>query len=130
VLERACQGTNGVIATGGGAVMNAANREMMMKSGVVICLAFPVPSIESITTSDVSSEFFRLMSSLSVLLSIMVIFLFFYPIKIRVISTLGTQIDLYNRTPIGQIPRSYKTISTILPGANKYQNMTSNKIIF
>lgn len=38
VLERACQGTNVVIATGGGAIMNAANREIMMDRGVVICL--------------------------------------------------------------------------------------------
>ncbi len=38
VLERVCQGTNVVIATGGGAIMSAANREMMMASGVVICL--------------------------------------------------------------------------------------------
>ena len=38
VLERVCQGSNTVIATGGGAVMSAANRDMMMESGVVICL--------------------------------------------------------------------------------------------
>jgi shikimate kinase/3-dehydroquinate synthase len=38
VLKRVCQGSNAVIATGGGAVMSAANREMMMASGVVICL--------------------------------------------------------------------------------------------
>jgi shikimate kinase/3-dehydroquinate synthase len=38
VLARVCQGSNTVIATGGGAVMSAANREMMMASGVVICL--------------------------------------------------------------------------------------------
>jgi shikimate kinase/3-dehydroquinate synthase len=38
VLERVCRGNNTVIATGGGAVMSAANREMMMESGVVICL--------------------------------------------------------------------------------------------
>lgn len=38
VLERVCQGSNTVIATGGGAVLSAANREMMMDSGVVICL--------------------------------------------------------------------------------------------
>jgi shikimate kinase / 3-dehydroquinate synthase len=38
VLQRVCQGSNTVIATGGGAVMSAANREMMMESGVVICL--------------------------------------------------------------------------------------------
>ena len=38
VLERVCQGTKVVIATGGGAIINAANREMMMASGVVICL--------------------------------------------------------------------------------------------
>ncbi len=38
VLERVCQGSNTVIATGGGAVMSAANREMMMESGVVVCL--------------------------------------------------------------------------------------------
>jgi 3-dehydroquinate synthase len=38
VLERVCQGSNTVIATGGGAVMSAANREMMLESGVVICL--------------------------------------------------------------------------------------------
>ena len=37
-LERVSQGSNLVIATGGGAVMSAANREMMMESGVVICL--------------------------------------------------------------------------------------------
>ena len=38
VLDRVCQGSNTVIATGGGAVMSAANREMMLESGVVICL--------------------------------------------------------------------------------------------
>ena len=38
VLERVCQGSNTVIATGGGAVISAANRDMMMESGVVICL--------------------------------------------------------------------------------------------
>jgi len=38
VLERVCQESNTVIATGGGAVMSAANRGMMMESGVVICL--------------------------------------------------------------------------------------------
>ena len=38
VLERVCQGSNSVIATGGGAVISAANRDMMMESGVVICL--------------------------------------------------------------------------------------------
>ena len=37
-LERVTQGSNLVIATGGGAVMSAANREMMMESGEVICL--------------------------------------------------------------------------------------------
>ena len=38
VLERVCQGSNLVIATGGGAVMSAANRQLMGESGVVICL--------------------------------------------------------------------------------------------
>jgi 3-dehydroquinate synthase len=38
VLERVCQGSNLVIATGGGAVMSAANRELMGETGVVICL--------------------------------------------------------------------------------------------
>jgi len=38
VLERVCQGSDTVIATGGGAVMSAANRDMMLESGVVICL--------------------------------------------------------------------------------------------
>ena len=38
ILERVCQGSNQVIATGGGAIMAAANREAMMKSGVVVCL--------------------------------------------------------------------------------------------
>jgi len=38
VLERVSQGSDTVIATGGGAVMSAANREMMLESGVVICL--------------------------------------------------------------------------------------------
>ena len=38
VLERTSQGSKLVIATGGGAVMSAANREIMMQSGVVICL--------------------------------------------------------------------------------------------
>jgi shikimate kinase/3-dehydroquinate synthase len=38
VLERVCQGSNTVIATGGGAVLSAANREIMMDSGVVVCL--------------------------------------------------------------------------------------------
>ena len=38
VLERVSQGSNLVIATGGGAVMSAANREMMMESGEIICL--------------------------------------------------------------------------------------------
>ena len=38
VLDRVCQGSDTVIATGGGAVMSAANRDMMLESGVVICL--------------------------------------------------------------------------------------------
>ncbi len=38
VLERVCQESDTVIATGGGAVMSAANRDMMLESGVVICL--------------------------------------------------------------------------------------------
>jgi len=38
VLQRVCQGSRLVIATGGGAVMSAANREMMMEGGVVVCL--------------------------------------------------------------------------------------------
>ena len=38
VLERVCQESNTVIATGGGAVISTANRDMMMESGVVICL--------------------------------------------------------------------------------------------
>lgn len=38
VLERACQRKEVVIATGGGAVLDADNRELMKKTGVVICL--------------------------------------------------------------------------------------------
>ena len=38
VLERVCRGSNLVIATGGGVVMSAANRELMGESGVIICL--------------------------------------------------------------------------------------------
>ncbi len=38
VLGRVCQGTNLIISTGGGAIMNAANRRLMMDSGVIICL--------------------------------------------------------------------------------------------
>lgn len=38
VLERACRGNDTVISTGGGAIMDAANRELMLSSGVVVCL--------------------------------------------------------------------------------------------
>ena len=38
VLERACLGQNAVIATGGGAIVDAENRELMTRTGVVICL--------------------------------------------------------------------------------------------
>jgi shikimate kinase/3-dehydroquinate synthase len=38
VLEQVCRGTNLVISTGGGAIMNAANRKLIMDSGVIICL--------------------------------------------------------------------------------------------
>ena len=38
VLQQACAGSKTVIATGGGAILNAGNREMMSRSGVVICL--------------------------------------------------------------------------------------------
>jgi len=38
VLERVCQEKEAVVSTGGGAIMNASNRELMMASGVVICL--------------------------------------------------------------------------------------------
>ncbi len=38
VLERACREKEVVISTGGGAIMDAANRELMMNSGVVVCL--------------------------------------------------------------------------------------------
>jgi 3-dehydroquinate synthase len=37
-LKRACQRRKVVIATGGGAVVDAGNRELMKRSGVVICL--------------------------------------------------------------------------------------------
>jgi shikimate kinase/3-dehydroquinate synthase len=38
VLQSACERKDVVIATGGGAVVDAGNRELMSKSGVVICL--------------------------------------------------------------------------------------------
>jgi shikimate kinase/3-dehydroquinate synthase len=38
VLEKICRGKELVISTGGGAIMNVANRELMVDSGVVICL--------------------------------------------------------------------------------------------
>ena len=38
VLQQACAGSNKVIATGGGAILNEGNRESMFRSGVVICL--------------------------------------------------------------------------------------------
>jgi shikimate kinase/3-dehydroquinate synthase len=38
VLERICQGTKLVISSGGGAIMNAINRRLMMDSGVIVCL--------------------------------------------------------------------------------------------
>ena len=38
VLERACQGRHTVIVTGGGAIVNPLNRELLSRSGVVICL--------------------------------------------------------------------------------------------
>ena len=38
VLEQACQGKRRVVATGGGAVMEPHNRELMERNGVVICL--------------------------------------------------------------------------------------------
>jgi 3-dehydroquinate synthase len=38
VLNKACRGQNAVIATGGGAVLDEANRELMRESGVIICL--------------------------------------------------------------------------------------------
>ena len=38
VLGRVCQEKEVVVSTGGGAIMNASNRELMMASGVVVCL--------------------------------------------------------------------------------------------
>ncbi len=38
VLKHVCQASNTVIATGGGAVLSAVNREVMMDSGVIVCL--------------------------------------------------------------------------------------------
>jgi len=38
VLQQACARSRVVIATGGGAVLNAGNREMMSRSGIVVCL--------------------------------------------------------------------------------------------
>ncbi|MBE0479598.1 MAG: 3-dehydroquinate synthase [Dehalococcoidia bacterium] len=37
-LERACGLRNAVISTGGGAIINSGNRELMMRSGVIVCL--------------------------------------------------------------------------------------------
>ena len=38
VLQEVCSGQGRVIATGGGAVVDPENREVMLKSGVVVCL--------------------------------------------------------------------------------------------
>lgn len=38
VLKNACSGQNQVISTGGGAVLDAQNRQLMQKSGIVVCL--------------------------------------------------------------------------------------------
>ena len=38
VLERVCEGEGTVVATGGGAVVDAANRDLFSRNGVVICL--------------------------------------------------------------------------------------------
>jgi 3-dehydroquinate synthase len=56
VLERVCQGTNLVIATGGGAIMYAANREMMMESGVVICLEAKPATIYQRLVKDAEAD--------------------------------------------------------------------------
>ena len=38
MLQKACSGKNGVIVTGGGAIVDQRNRELFLRSGVVICL--------------------------------------------------------------------------------------------
>ena len=38
VLQQACARSKAVIAMGGGAILNAGNRELMSRSGVVVCL--------------------------------------------------------------------------------------------
>ena len=37
-LEKACRGEDAVVSTGGGAIMDASNRRLMMTAGVVVCL--------------------------------------------------------------------------------------------
>ena len=56
VLERVCRGSNTVISTGGGAVMSAANRDMMMASGVVICLEAKPVAIYSRLLKDAADS--------------------------------------------------------------------------
>src|SRR4030042_4093385 len=38
ILQQACAGSKKVIATGGGAILHEGNRELMSRSGLVICL--------------------------------------------------------------------------------------------
>lgn len=56
VLERACQGTNLVIATGGGAIMSTANRQMMMEGGVIICLESKPATIYQRLVKDAEAD--------------------------------------------------------------------------
>lgn len=56
VLERVSQGTNLVIATGGGAVMSAANREVMMGSGVVVSLEAKPATIYQRLVKDAEAD--------------------------------------------------------------------------
>ncbi len=57
VLEQACRGTRRVIATGGGAVVNADNRALLSRTGVVVCLdASPETIYRRLLTDNACSE--------------------------------------------------------------------------
>jgi shikimate kinase/3-dehydroquinate synthase len=56
VLQQACACSSVVIATGGGAILNAGNRELMFRSGVVVCLEVNPQTIHRRLLQDTGSS--------------------------------------------------------------------------